>query len=34
MKIDVLAYNNSQSAGEKFICDLLAEQINIHLTEA
>lgn len=34
MKIDVLAYNNSQSAGEKFICDLLTEQINIHLTEA
>ena len=34
MKIDVQAYNNSQSVGDKLICNLLAEQINLHLTEA
>ena len=34
MNLDVQAYNNSQSAEDKLICNTLAEQINLHLTEA
>jgi uncharacterized protein YdhG (YjbR/CyaY superfamily) len=34
MNIDVQAYNNTQSAADKLICNLLAEQINLHLPEA
>jgi uncharacterized protein YdhG (YjbR/CyaY superfamily) len=34
MNIDIQTYNNSQSAEDKLICDLLAEQINLHLPEA
>jgi uncharacterized protein YdhG (YjbR/CyaY superfamily) len=33
MNIDIQAYNNSQSAEDKLICDVLAEQINLHLPE-
>lgn len=34
MNVDIQAYNNSQSAENKLICDALAEQINLHLPEA
>ncbi|MBP6038594.1 MAG: DUF1801 domain-containing protein [Flavobacterium sp.] len=34
MNLDIQAYNNSQSAEDKSICDVLAEQINLHLPEA
>ena len=34
MNLDIQAYNNSQSAEDKLICDTLAEQINLHLPEA
>lgn len=34
MNLDIQAYNNSQSAEDKSICDVLSEQINLHLTEA
>lgn len=34
MNLDIQAYNNSQSAEDKLICDVLAEQINLHLPEA
>ena len=34
MNLDIQAYNNSQSAEDKLICDALAEQINLHLPEA
>lgn len=34
MNIDIQTYNNSQSAENKLICDALAEQINLHLSEA
>ena len=34
MTLDVQAYNNSQSADDKLICNILAKQINLHLTEA
>ena len=34
MNSDVQVYNNSQSAEEQLICNLLAEQINFHLPEA
>ena len=34
MNIDVQAYNNTQSVADKLICNLLAEQINLHLPEA
>ena len=34
MNVDIQAYNNSQSAEDKLICDLLAEQINLHLPGA
>jgi uncharacterized protein YdhG (YjbR/CyaY superfamily) len=34
MNLDVLAYNNSQSTEFQLICNKLAEQINLHLTEA
>ncbi len=34
MNLDIQAYNNSQSAEDKLICDILAEQINLHLPEA
>ena len=34
MSLDVLAYNNSQSTEFQLICNKLAEQINLHLTEA
>ncbi len=34
MNLDVLAYNNSQSTEYQLICNKLAEQINLHLTEA
>lgn len=33
MNLDIQAYNNSQSAEDKSICDVLAEQINLHLPE-
>ena len=31
MNLDIQAYNNSQSAEDKLICDILAEQINLQL---
>ncbi len=34
MNLDIQAYNNSQSAEDKLICDILAEQINLQLPEA
>ena len=34
MNIDVQAYNNTQSVADKLICNLVAEQINLHLPEA
>lgn len=34
MNLDIQAYNNSQSAEDKSICDVLSEQINLHLPEA
>ena len=34
MTLDVQAYNNSQSAEDKLICNILAKQINFYLTEA
>jgi uncharacterized protein YdhG (YjbR/CyaY superfamily) len=34
MNLDIQAYNNSQSAEDKSICDVLSEKINLHLTEA
>ena len=34
MNLDIQAYNNLQSAEDKSICDVLAEQINLHLPEA
>ena len=34
MKKDIKAYNNSQSRGDKAICNLLAEEISSHLPEA
>lgn len=34
MNQDIQAYNNSQSAEDKLICDILAEQINLQLPEA
>lgn len=34
MNVDVQAYNNSQSAEDKLICDVLVEQINFYLPEA
>ncbi len=34
MNLDVLAYNNSQSTEYQLICNKLAEQINLHFTEA
>jgi uncharacterized protein YdhG (YjbR/CyaY superfamily) len=34
MNLDIQAYNNSQSAEDKLICDVLAEQINLHIPEA
>lgn len=34
MNIDVKTYNDSQSAEDKLICDLLVEQINLNLPEA
>ncbi|OGS62950.1 MAG: hypothetical protein A2X07_11590 [Flavobacteria bacterium GWF1_32_7] len=34
MNQDVEAYNNSQSTEDKLICNLLAEQFNLHLPEA
>jgi hypothetical protein len=34
MNIDIKAYNNSQTAVDKEICDLLAQCINNELTEA
>ena len=34
MNLDVQAYNNSQSAEDKLICNELAEQINFYLSEA
>lgn len=34
MNKDVRAYNNSQSAREKKICDLLVKEIDSHLPEA
>ena len=34
MNSDVQVYNNSQSAEEQLICNLLAEQINFQLPEA
>lgn len=34
MNLDIQAYNNSQSAEDKLISDILAEQINLQLPEA
>ena len=34
MNQDVQAYNNSQSTEDQLICNVLAEQINLHLPEA
>lgn len=34
MNPDIQAYNNAQSEEEKAICDLLAQEINKHLTDA
>lgn len=34
MNVDIQTYNDSQSAEDKLICDLLAEQINLHLPGA
>jgi hypothetical protein len=34
MKAEIKAYNNSQSADDKKICDLLAQEIDRHLPEA
>ncbi|UGS22049.1 DUF1801 domain-containing protein [Flavobacterium cyclinae] len=34
MNLDIQAYNNSQSAEDKLICYILAEQINLQLPEA
>ncbi|MBL7745106.1 MAG: DUF1801 domain-containing protein [Chitinophagaceae bacterium] len=34
MHKDVRVYNNSQSAGDKKICNLLAQEIDSHLPEA
>lgn len=34
MNIDIQTYNNSQSVEDKLICNVLAEQINLHLPEA
>jgi hypothetical protein len=34
MNKDVKAYNNSQTAANKKICNALAEEINLHLPEA
>lgn len=34
MNKNIKAYNNSQSAGDKKICDLLAKEINSNLPEA
>lgn len=34
MNLDIQTYNNTQFAEDKLICDVLAEQINLHLTEA
>ena len=34
MNKDVRAYNNSQAAGDKKICDLLAKEIDSNLPEA
>lgn len=34
MNKDVKAYNNSQSANDKAICNLLAQEINGHMPEA
>lgn len=34
MNVDIQTYNNSQSTGDKLICDVLAEQINLHLPGA
>lgn len=34
MNLEITNYNNSQTTDDQLICNLLAEQINIHLTEA
>lgn len=34
MNVDIQAYNNKQSADERVICDLLAEQIDLGLPDA
>lgn len=34
MNIEISNYNNSQSAEDQLICDLLANEINLHLAEA
>lgn len=34
MNVDIQTYNDSQSAEDKLICDVLAEQINLHLPGA
>jgi len=34
MNEDIVAYNASQSTGDKAICDLLAQEISKHLPEA
>lgn len=34
MNLEITNYNNSQTTDDQLICNLLAEQINWHLTEA
>ena len=34
MNINIQAYNNSKSLEDQLICNVLAEQIDLHLTEA
>lgn len=34
MNKDIQSYNNAQSPGNKEICDVLAQEINLHLPEA
>jgi uncharacterized protein YdhG (YjbR/CyaY superfamily) len=34
MNKDIKAYNNSQTAANKKICNMLAEEISLHLPEA
>ena len=34
INLEISNYNNSQSAEDQLICDLLAKEINLHLAEA